>query len=98
MLFYLYIRLQVKFNTKNCAYDDLYKENDADVIAALMWYWLDSLREPVLHPQDMPAMLSQDDVISALHVFDKVSDVAVQRFRYLKLCPVPCSNLRTYFR
>ena len=39
MLFYLYIRLQVKFNTKNCAYDDLYKENDADVIAALMWYW-----------------------------------------------------------
>lgn len=50
----------------------LYEEPDACVVSALMWHWLDSLREPILHPQDMPNMLGHEDVIDALHVLDKV--------------------------
>ena len=51
----------------------MYEEKDPAVVSALMWFWLDSLREPILHAQDMPDMLSKSHVATALSGLDKVS-------------------------
>ena len=59
-------------NTATDNYDQLYKIQDASIVAALMYEWLDALREPVLHPQDLPAMLMHDSVVKGLHSMDKV--------------------------
>ena len=56
------------------AWKNLSKEQDPHVVAGLLWDWLDHLKEPVLHPQDMPHMLEHtSDPSTGLNVLEKVS-------------------------
>ena len=48
-------------------------ERDAAVIALVMWDWIDELKQPILHAQDLPHMLRYiTDPLEGLNQLDKV--------------------------
>ena len=74
-----YIASQLDVNEDaGSTYRNLSKEQDPHVVAGLLWEWLDHLKEPVLHPQDMPQMLEHSsDPHTGLSMLEKVSSVII---------------------
>ncbi|XP_059842814.1 protein tyrosine phosphatase domain-containing protein 1-like [Hypanus sabinus] len=50
---------QVELNENEGAWGRLGAEEDPRILSALMWCWLEHLREPVLRPDDVVALLTK---------------------------------------
>ena len=56
------------------SWKNLSQEEDPHVVSGLLWDWLDHLKEPLLHPQDLPHMLENiHEPINGLALLDKVN-------------------------
>ncbi|KAL1440257.1 hypothetical protein MTO96_009559 [Rhipicephalus appendiculatus] len=50
-------KYQRELNTRGAAWDKVNVEEDPVILAGLLWYWLDELKEPVLNKQDLTAVV-----------------------------------------
>ncbi|KAH7976154.1 hypothetical protein HPB52_009350 [Rhipicephalus sanguineus] len=50
-------KYQRELNTRGAAWDKVNVEEDPVILAGLLWYWLDELKEPVLSKQDLTAVV-----------------------------------------
>ncbi|CAN7984594.1 unnamed protein product, partial [Ixodes hexagonus] len=68
-------RFQRELNSRGPAWDTLNVEQDPVILAGLLWFWLDKLREPVLSTHHLTAVVVRpDDPISVLLKLDRVSN------------------------
>ncbi|XP_077495876.1 protein tyrosine phosphatase domain-containing protein 1-like [Amblyomma americanum] len=50
-------KYQRELNSRGAAWDKLNVEEDPAILAGLLWFWLDELREPVLSKQDLTSVV-----------------------------------------
>ncbi|XP_072181798.1 protein tyrosine phosphatase domain-containing protein 1-like [Diadema setosum] len=64
--------LQRNLNQSESAWKIIATEEDPFVISALMWSWLEQLKEPLLKEEDMETLMEHDsDILKALTQLDK---------------------------
>lgn len=67
------VSVQTELNSREGAWEKLCMERDPLVLSALMWSWLEQLKDPVISSEDVDALSgSYVNPQSALNSLDKV--------------------------
>lgn len=74
-------RFQRELNSRGPAWDMLNVEQDPALLAGLLWFWLDKLKEPVLSTHHLTAVVIQpDNPVAVLLKLDRASTDIAMRF------------------
>ncbi|KAG0445350.1 hypothetical protein HPB47_016416 [Ixodes persulcatus] len=74
-------RFQRELNSRGPAWDMLNVEQDPVLLAGLLWFWLDKLKEPVLSTHHLTAVVIQpDNPVAVLLKLDRASTYIAKRF------------------